>query len=169
MIIQLPVRAMELGREFQNACVSRFEGEEVDPPITLRAQTVEFILTYKLDQVANLQSLGEKTLQAIGTPQGQTGKHECSSTASMARMPVDPDSILEDGGSAAFTGGQFPVSILKLLLVKHNDSKYMYNRCLANRKWPLRNSNLHSNSSGKKSLSSSTLSLNRLHLTPEEN
>ncbi|KAL6901690.1 hypothetical protein GGI43DRAFT_403685 [Trichoderma evansii] len=123
---------MEMGRKFQNACIRRFEGEEVE----------------------DLKVLGEKTLQAIGAPQGQTGKHGRSSSASMARMPVHPGSMLEDGGSTALTDNQFSVSILKLLLVKHNDSKYMYNRCLVNRKWSVRNSNLHSNTGGKKSLSS---------------
>lgn len=142
------------GREFQNACIRHFEGEEVDCPITLGVRAVEIVLTYKLDQIENLEVLGKVTLQAVDLPHGQTGKHRRSSSASLVRMPVDMNSALGDSGSAALTDDPVSVSILKLPLGKHNDSKYIYNKCLVNCKRALGNSNLrNNNSSSKKSLS----------------
>lgn len=84
-------------------------------------------------------------------------------------MPVDLDSILEDGGLAALTDDQLSVSVLKVLLSKHDNSKYTYNRYLVNRKRTLGNSNLHNNCSGKKSPCSSTMNVSRLAVTLGKN
>lgn len=88
----------------QGACIKRHRGQEVDRPKTWRARSID-LLTQELDQVENFDSLGEKTLQALFTPQQQAYTGD---------------------GSAALTNGQSSVSILQALICKHNGSKRVY-------------------------------------------